>query len=395
MTATATPPFSVIPLGDLVESKTNPRRQFDKKALDELAESIAAHGVLQPILVRPAKKGYEIVAGARRFRASQKAKVAGVPCIVRELDDKQVLEVQVIENLQREDVHPLEEGVGFRTLHTKHGYTVEDLAAKLGKSKAFVYQRMKLAELPAKVQKLFLAGKLETSHAVLVARIPDPKLAEKAAAEISRRGFDGRPIAYRNAVDLVRREFQCELSTAPFPTADAELVPGVGACGPCPKRTGNLRGLFEDVDKDERSNVCTDPKCFAKKAAAQWAVRKAQVAKAEGTVIEGKAAFNARHDSRYVNPDDTDWHSPGNKKWKTMCRGREPKTVLIQGRDGEALERWDRREALAAAKANGHKVGQSPRSSGSGRSEETKRKKAHARRMKVVDEVAPLVGKQA
>lgn len=165
-----------IALTAIRESKTNPRRAFAQDALDELTESIRRHGVLQPVLVRPIKAGrngvaYELVAGARRLRASKAAELSEIPALVRELTDKEVLEVQVIENLQRTDLHPLEEAEGYRQLHEKHGYPVEDLAAKVGKSKAYVYARLKLCALTDEAKEAFLGDRITPGHAVLLARL--------------------------------------------------------------------------------------------------------------------------------------------------------------------------------------------------------------------------------
>lgn len=168
--------ITTLPLGEIAESKLNPRRDFAKEPLDELTESIRKVGVLQPVLVRPSPKAngkakYELVAGHRRVRAAAAAGLAEIPVTVRELTDEQVLEAMVIENLHRADLHPLEEAEGYRKLHEEYKHSVEDLAAKVGKSVAYVYARLKLCELTKEAKKAFLEDRITAGHAVLLARL--------------------------------------------------------------------------------------------------------------------------------------------------------------------------------------------------------------------------------
>src|SRR6267143_2080465 len=169
-----------IPLNRIQESKTNPRRQFDETKLAELAGNIRQHGVLQPVLVRPlpdCKDGFfELVAGARRYRASQLAKRETIPASVRELTDTECLELQLIENLQRADVHELDEARGYAALMQLQPdtYTVETIAEKVGRSEKYVYARLRLLHLIEEVQQAFYAGKLTVAHAFEIARLqPD------------------------------------------------------------------------------------------------------------------------------------------------------------------------------------------------------------------------------
>jgi len=160
-------------LTHIQESKTNPRRQFDEIKLAELADNIRQHGVLQPVLVRPLPDGnpgfYELVAGARRYRASKLA----IPATVRELTDTECLELQLIENLQRADVHELDEARGYAALMQlqPETYTVEVLAEKIGRSEKYVYARLRLTHLVDEVQQAFYVGKLTVAHAFEIARL--------------------------------------------------------------------------------------------------------------------------------------------------------------------------------------------------------------------------------
>lgn len=167
MTAT----FQTIPLTDISPSKSNPRKHFDAKRLEELAESIKEKGVLQPVLVRPNGQGYELVAGERRYRAAKMAGLQELPAVIRQLDDTEVVECQTIENLQREDVHPLEEAAGYHQLMKLGKYDASRIAAKVGRSVKYVYDRMKLLELTKEAQDLFWDGKIQAGHAILLARL--------------------------------------------------------------------------------------------------------------------------------------------------------------------------------------------------------------------------------
>lgn len=199
------PPATIsmeIPLDQLHASKTNPRKHFDKDALAELASSVKSHGVMQPILVRPhpsrrpdevSEIAFEIVAGERRYRAAKLAGLASIPAIVRELTDVQTLEMQVIENLQRSDLHPLEEAEGYEQLMKLHKQTADELAVKVGKSKGYVYARIKLLALSPAARKAFYDGDLVPSVATFIARIPGHALQDKALKEVTEKDRLGEP----------------------------------------------------------------------------------------------------------------------------------------------------------------------------------------------------------
>lgn len=166
-------PMRNILLTEIELSKTNPRRRRDEKADAELVESVRRHGVLQPVLVRAGSNGtpWELVAGSRRFHAAQAAGLAEIPAIEKQLSDVEALEVQVIENLQRADVHPLEEAEGYRQLSAKPGYDVATVAERVGRSVKYVYDRMKLLALTKEAKKLFLDDEIAAGHAILLARL--------------------------------------------------------------------------------------------------------------------------------------------------------------------------------------------------------------------------------
>jgi len=160
----------MIPIDQIVPSRTNPRKIFDKSYLEELSESIARKGVLQPLLLRRAGEGYEVVAGECRFRAAKAAGLDSIPATIRDLDEEAVIEIQVIENLQRRDLHPLEEAAGYKAL-MGFGRDAARIAHQVGKSEKYVYDRIKLLELIPEGQTVFLAGEITPGHAILISRL--------------------------------------------------------------------------------------------------------------------------------------------------------------------------------------------------------------------------------
>jgi len=266
-TVKVTQEYRNIPIAQLKESTTNPRKTFDEGPLNELAESIRSKGVLLPLLVRPVNGHYEIVAGERRYRASKLAGRDTVPATVRELSDAECLEVQLIENLLRTDLHPFEEAQGFRALLDREGgkYTVEKISAKTGKAASFIAKRLKLLDLAKPAADAFLAGHIGVEHAQLIAKLA-PDMQEHALAHC----FDGYHAANddeRSLVPIARLQAWIEqnvylrLRSVPFSKDDATLVPEAGSCANCPKRTGFNTLLFSEVREDS----CTDAVCFNRK----------------------------------------------------------------------------------------------------------------------------------
>ncbi|MCQ6280224.1 ParB N-terminal domain-containing protein [Bacillus sp. EB600] len=153
-----------INLKDLRPNPYQPRKIFDQEAIAELAVSIVEHGILQPLVVRKSIKGYEIVVGERRFRAAKEAKLEKVPAIVRELSEQQMMELAVLENLQREDLNPIEEAMAYQTLIEKLNLTQEEVAKRLGKSRPHIANHIRLLSLPPKIQELISSGKISMGH---------------------------------------------------------------------------------------------------------------------------------------------------------------------------------------------------------------------------------------
>jgi ParB family chromosome partitioning protein len=174
-----------VPVEALFANPDQPRRAFSEDALDELAASIREKGVIQPLIVRPAPNGtgYQIVAGERRWRAAQRAQVHDVPVVVRDFDDTEVLEVAIIENIQRSDLNPIEEAQGYRQLMDRFGHTQEQLAAAMGKSRSHIANLMRLLGLPDDVLEMLRDGRLTAGHARALITTRDPSaLARQAVA---------------------------------------------------------------------------------------------------------------------------------------------------------------------------------------------------------------------
>lgn len=166
-------------------NRAQPRRKFDEQALNELAESITQHGVVQPLLVRPIGGGrYQIVAGERRWRASRMAGLQTVPAVVRELSDEQTMEIALIENLQREDLNSVEEAEGYKSLIEKFGLTQEQVASRVGKSRPAISNSMRLLLLPKKVIDRMRSGEISAGHGRALLAITDDELREKAVEMI-------------------------------------------------------------------------------------------------------------------------------------------------------------------------------------------------------------------
>lgn len=257
--------FKMIPLKDLVPSKTNPRKSFDTIKTTELAESIREKGVLQPILVRTKGNKFEIVCGERRYKASNMVFITdkskeSIPAIIRELTDQEVREMQLIENFQREDVHPMEEAVAIKYAIESGQYSLEDLKHKVGKSLQYVKQRMKLNDLTEKWQELFFNGNLTISTGIKIAQFP-----EAIQVELLKDRFDYDELIKGNQVIELNSwtvdQYKGKLSEASFNLNDPNIDKKMGACSGCQFNTGYAL-LFPD---DEAAARCTNISCFKNK----------------------------------------------------------------------------------------------------------------------------------
>lgn len=210
----------------------NPRLSFDEESLNELAASITEHGVLQPILVRPIADGrFQLIAGERRWRASRIAGIAEIPAIVEEIDDQTALEIAIIENLQREDLSPLDEAIMYERMTSEHGYSLRKLAQKLGKDKGYIENRLRLADAPPEVKELVSLRKDTLSHAYELMKVEDPKRRRRLAEQVARgelslvklrERIEAKPRAAGDADGA--DESAPDLSPAPLPVAPVEAT---------------------------------------------------------------------------------------------------------------------------------------------------------------------------
>ena len=215
--------FRNLPVTQLQESATNPRRRFDEHNIAELAESFKAQGVLQPLLVREIEENkYEVIAGARRLRAAKLAALEQVPVRVVELSDAACVEAQLVENIQREDVHPLEEAFAFHALLHADGlqYDIPALAAKAGKSPAFVATRLRLTELVPPIAEAFLAGQIATGHALEIAKLQkaeQPRAFDAASRTVWSGGKETRVLLpVRELIAWIEQNILLSLASVPF-----------------------------------------------------------------------------------------------------------------------------------------------------------------------------------
>jgi ParB family chromosome partitioning protein len=298
--------YRELPLALLNESKTNPRRVFDDVSLRELAASIRSQGVLSPLLVRPlTENGFEIVAGARRYRAAQIAEAVTVPVRIKQMSDAEVLEAQLVENLIRAEIHPMEEAEGFARLLAleEPKYSIEQIGARVGKSSVFVASRLKLVDLVPVAVDAFYANEIGVGHALLLAKLPADQQEQALAACFKEAYNSGGATPTRILLPVRNLQFWIEtnvlliLKDAPFDKRDAQLVSTAGSCADCPKRTGHNKLLFGD-DLGKQGDQCTDPRCYNAKLAAH--VAKAVAAKPN--LVQISTAYGGQKEGSAVLP---------------------------------------------------------------------------------------------
>lgn len=268
-------------IDSIAPSPTNPRKVF--KDIADLAASLKSVGVLQPLVARPAPDaalGLELVCGERRLRAAREAELETVPVMVRDLTDAQVLEIQLIENNQRSDVHPMEEAESYRRLlDAVPGMTVADIAGKIGRDLPYVTKRLNLLNLVEPLRMALDEEKIDLTKAVYLARL-QPAQQEEVAEELN--DEYGGLQSFADLKDWVEREIFRDLTMVAFPIHDAELVPEAGSCVSCLKRAGAQAALFDDV---QNGDTCSDPVCFEAKSKAHIARERARIQAEEPDVL--------------------------------------------------------------------------------------------------------------
>lgn len=264
----ATTEFKMVPLKDIKPDPNQPRKYYDETAMQELTDSVREKGVLQPVLLRPKGKTYLLVCGERRYRASCAVNIAikdraFIPAVIKEMSDDEALELQIVENLQRKDVHPMEEAVAFKSL-LDHGKEIKEIAARVGKSEFYARQRVKLCSMTEDWQKAFYAGRISITDALKVALFD-----ENIQTSLYDENKHNREINIGNW-DL--RKYSGDLNDAPFDLNNAALDKKMGACVNCSFNTSTAMLFVDSQDKPR----CTNITCYQKKCVVHFEVALAQ-----------------------------------------------------------------------------------------------------------------------
>lgn len=284
----AQPDYKSILWKELETSPTNPRRRIDETTIESLAASIKTQGILEPLIVREQGNKYEIVCGERRYRAAQVAALTKLPCLVRKLSDEQVLDIQIHENLHREDVHPMDEAYGYQFLKETLGCDVKELALRVGKSEGYVLNRLKLNQLIKEAQKDVDDGVLPLVFALEIAKYA-PDIQKVVYGEVYNKEYKyqgnnyvsvpirGQTVPWKSFVEWINTNIHRLLSKAPFDTKATNLRTDGLACVNCAERTGAAVSLFEP-NRVGKKDACLNPACFLTKAKNHVEVRRRELA---------------------------------------------------------------------------------------------------------------------
>lgn len=185
---------TLINVNDISPNSKQPRKNFNEEKIEELAKSIQEHGIIQPIMIRKEAEGYEIIAGERRWRAARKAGLKTVPCIIRELTEEQNMLVAIIENMQREDLNPIEEADALNQMITTFGLTQEEVSKSVGKSRPYITNALRLLKLPEEIQGMVVNDELSNGHARAIASLKDEKKQVELAKHVVREGLSVREV---------------------------------------------------------------------------------------------------------------------------------------------------------------------------------------------------------
>ncbi|ASS38484.1 chromosome partitioning protein ParB [Mogibacterium pumilum] len=210
-----------IDINDIKPNKDQPRKTFNEEKLKDLANSIKENGVIQPLIIRKSMNGYELVAGERRWRAARIAELKKVPCIIRNFDEKQNMIVAIIENMQRENLDPIEEAIGLHEMIKRFEFTQEQVSNALGKSRAYIANSLRLLKLPEKIQNMIVEGKISAAHGRTIITIKDEKKQLEVCDKIIRNGLSVR--AAERLTDKIKDDARPERKKRK-PTVNAEIV---------------------------------------------------------------------------------------------------------------------------------------------------------------------------
>lgn len=290
MSTTTTKPQEV-KLTEIEVSETNPRKAFDKESISELAKSIKEIGVIQPVMVRPHGKKYQLVCGERRYRASLEAGKETIPVVVRELSDAQVLEIQITENLQRKDVHYMEEAAAFKMLvdgETK--VPIEEVAKRIGKRPTYVATRMRLTNLIEEFQKAAYKNRMYLQDALIIS-----KLDAEDQKDLWKERFKGNGSEPIRIQQWHINKYLNDLTKAPFNIQDETLMPTMGKCTACPMNSGANSLLFPD----EKKQTCLKPSCYKQKCELAYQ-KELSVASADPTIV----LVHSDHDGKISSEEE-------------------------------------------------------------------------------------------
>ena len=197
-----------VSIDDIRPNSAQPRKTFDDEKLEELSASIERHGVIQPVVLRKLGKGYELVAGERRWRAARMAGLKEIPCIVKELSDEENMLLAIIENMQREDLNPIEEAKGLKAMTEKYGFTQEQVSTSLGRSRTYIANSIRLLKLPDEIQQYVSEGQMSAAHGRTIINIPDKQKQKEVADKIIRNDLSVR--ATEKLADRIKDELKPE-----------------------------------------------------------------------------------------------------------------------------------------------------------------------------------------
>ena len=240
-------------------NKNQPRKTFDQEKIAELADSIREHGIIQPIIIRKVKGGYEIVAGERRWRAAREAGLKEVPCIIRDLTDRENMIFSIIENLQREGLNPIEEAEGFQEMIKVYNLTQEEVSKSVGKSRPYITNQLRLLKLPKEIRKLLVRGVISTGHAKVLSSVTDEKKQIRLADEIANRNLsvrdterlvkeDDEPKVKKNKKENVKKSPEARL-------LERELEEKIGTKIEIVETGNNGKIIINYFSKEERDRI--------------------------------------------------------------------------------------------------------------------------------------------
>ncbi len=313
----------------LMASENNPRKESGDAGMAELTQSIKETGVITPILVRPrdvAGNRYQIVAGHRRTAAAIKAGLEEIPAMIKNLTDEEVAEIQMVENLQREDLHPLDEAVGYKRLVVEYGADIPELAEKVGKSESYVRKRLVLCRLVEPGKKLLRKGKISLVSAMSIARMPEDQDQLRVVKKLKSIHWWGESDVRHH----IEEHYMLMLRKAPFSTKSTELRKDGRDCGSCDLRTGSEPSLFDDLDVGDR---CLNPECFHAKTKehGRQMLEKAKKQKLE-VVTDAFDKDGYMDREKYVDLGDRDG-SIG-MSWQKALRGQKVEVVVTVDEKG-------------------------------------------------------------